>query len=141
MLYFSGIILYIHSTVQGFHTNIPRVTCTQRHCHRTPTPRTCFDPRSPVFICTCLVLIAVVVAVTHTVSTYLIKRLTYLVCAPPTPGCICCPLLVLAPHGLCIVGGCMLSKWGWGAGVWCGCGHVSMTTTMCSSSSCPLSAE
>ena len=59
-----------------------------------------------------MVLIAVVVvAVTHTVSTYLIKWLTYLVRVPPTAGCICCPLLVLAPHGLCIFGECMLFKW------------------------------
>ena len=58
----------------------------QLHCHshppipHTPTPCTCFDLRSTVFICACLVSIAaVVVAVTHIVSTDLIKCLAYLV--------------------------------------------------------------
>lgn len=42
------------------------------------TPRTCFDLRSPVFICAHLVSITVV-AVTHIISIYLIKCLAYLV--------------------------------------------------------------
>ena len=128
MLYFSGIILYIHITVLVFYTDIPQITCTQRHC--TPTPHTCFNP--PIFIYTCLVLIAVVVSVTHAVSTYLMKWLTYLICAPPNPSCIYWPLLMLVQHGLCIVGGCVLSKWGLGVGI---------MGVVCWSSWCPLSAE